>query len=122
VKGEDMLECSKALEHSPEYCKRVALGMPLTQAWEAEKKAAPFGTYIHESARALAPSRARPLGATHWKWWLQGNTAEDNELYAYLKAAIQDYYVWVAAHPTTLLYESPRIAAHAELAREYFSE
>jgi hypothetical protein len=122
IKGEDMLECSKALQRSPEYCSRVALGMPLTQAWDAEKKAAPFGIYIHESARAFAPGRTKPLGGTHWKWWLQRKTAQDDELYAHLKTAIEKHYVWVAAHPTTLLYESGRIAAHADLAREYFAD
>ena len=50
------------------------------------------------------------------------NSAQDNELVKHLKAALEAYYRWARAHPTTLLYEINRMDEHSALLGEYFAE
>jgi len=120
--GNRMLDASVCLRRSAEYSNRIALGIPLSQAFDDEKRAAPFGVYLSECARSFAPPEDEVIGGTHWKWWMLNNTAEDNEVVKFLKQSVEDYYNWAKRHPTTLLYELDRMEAHLNLFKEYISD
>jgi len=119
--GSTLTRTSNCLTDSMDYCKRIALGIPLSQAYDDEKNAAPFGIYLSECARSFSPADDEVLGGTHWEWWRQANSAEDNEIVDFLKSTLEEYYSWAEKHPSTLLYQEDRMRAHLKLAHEYFS-
>lgn len=102
------------------YCQSILLGMPLVQAYEAEKHAPPFGVYIHESARAFAPPNAQPLTSLLFQWWRTDVPAQKVAL-ALLKE-LDDYFEWCRNHTTAMGYAIDRIDVHQRLAREYLQD
>lgn len=120
VKGNSAAQGSTILTGQPNYCSQIIMGMPLIQAYTDERKASPFGLYIHESARAFAPVRSNPITATHWHWWKW--SGDESELAATTLAALNDYYTWADKQATTILYDSERQRHHKSLFTEYFSE
>jgi hypothetical protein len=99
------------------YCDSILLGMPLVQAYAAERLAPPFGIYIHESARAFAPANAEPFTTLFWRWWLKDEVAQQVALR--LHDEIDHYFGWCREHHAEIEYSPDRIDAHHTLAREY---
>ncbi|MFA4969814.1 MAG: hypothetical protein WC540_09290 [Sulfuritalea sp.] len=99
------------------YKDSILLGMPMAQAHQNESLAPPFGLFVHESARAFAPVNASPLHHVWWKWVNPGNAAVWNTL----SQTLQTHYQWCAQRPESILYGRERIAAHADLAEQYFA-
>lgn len=121
-KGRGAIECSPDLKQHRDYCDRILLGMPLSQAYDSEKRAAPFGLYLHESTRAFAPEGSDVLSGTHWKWWKFYNKKGDPQIATELRKKLKPHYEWCRNHVTTLLYEQDSINKHEALANEYFSD
>ncbi|MFH1011923.1 MAG: hypothetical protein V1784_11905 [bacterium] len=121
LKGEGLKKGSDIL-HSNEnecYCDSMLLGMPLSQTYEAAREAAPFGLYVHESARAFAPVDTEVIPYIHWKWWKHSRFSEPG-LIEELKEKLKEHFAWCESHPKTILYDSKSIERHAALAKEYF--
>lgn len=109
------------LNSRPEYARSICLGIPLAQAFDAEKAAAPYGIWIHESARAFAPDGTHPLTGTHWHWWKYQTGPTDLTLVTCLHAQLLEYLDWCKRHSTYLLYDEARITAHRQLVDQYFT-
>jgi hypothetical protein len=121
AKGRSTRQCSGVLDTHQDYSDRVLLGMPLSQAYECERMAPPFGVYLHESSRAFAPSGTSVLSGTLWKWWKFRTQPGDNDVVTELRRVLETHYQWCGRHVATLSYEAEAIHRHHELAREYFS-
>ena len=102
------------------YTDSILLGIPLVQAFVAESSAPPFGIYIHESARSFAPSNQNPISHILWRWWLSDDT--NRKLAEALAQQLKLYYAYCKKFPVGTSYAADRLAAHQELAREYFDE
>ena len=120
VLGRDLRNGSKSLESDADYCERVVLGMPLTQAFDDSRLAAPFGVYVSESARSFGSIST----GVHLRWWCAGIIRDSRlaEVALRLKGALAEYYKWCKAHPTTLGYEPSAIERHEVLMNEYFCD
>jgi hypothetical protein len=124
VTGTGTLACADELKDHTVYAERVFLGPPLTQAYQIEKKTAPFGVGLHETMRSLSV-RTLPLKngttmlGTHWKWWRHG--IEDS-LASDLFKSLKNHYDWCSNHTVVLSYEKADIERHRALVEEYFSD
>jgi hypothetical protein len=123
VKGKSLKQGSDIL-HSSEnesYCDRMLLGMPLSQTYEAARTAAPFGLYVHESARAFAPKGTDVICFIHWQWWkYSGGTSTNKQFIDKLTNKLKCHFDWCEQHATSILYEPDAIKRHKTLAKEYF--
>jgi hypothetical protein len=120
--GDAMIPGAYTLANNPEYTKRITLGIPLSQAYDDEHRAPPFGIYLNESTRAFSAPHDDVFQGVYWKWWSFNNEAADNELVTYLRDSVRAYYKWAERHPATLLYESSRMKEHLALFEEYLGE
>jgi hypothetical protein len=116
ILGRESKEGAEILKES-DYCHQILLGMPLLQAYVAERLAPPFGIYIRESARAFAPTDAEPFRTIFWRWWLIDKVALQVALQ--LPKKIEEYFDWCRNHAAEIEYSVDRIDAHRELARAY---
>ena len=115
-KGRQFTECSTPLKTNADYTERILLGMPLTQANEAQRHAAPFGVCVDDSARAFAPPKSRPIPASHWQWWRHkpGVLPQD------FCGLIERHYDWCEKRAFESGYALERQKAHRALAVSYF--
>jgi hypothetical protein len=122
IKGRSTTQSSLVLGHNSAYCDRVLLGIPLSQAYDCERMAAPFGVYLDESTRAFAPPGADVLTGTHWKWWTFRNQPGDDDIATHLKKSLERHYDWCSRHVTTIQYEAEAIERHRNLVADYFAK
>lgn len=108
---------STTLANNVDYRAQVLLGMPMVQAHLGEVSAPPFGIQVHESARAFAPAGALPLNDRWWSW----DGAQTHATWAALPQALDDYYSWCHARAAKIDYALDRIAAHRQMAQQYFA-
>lgn len=121
-KGSALQTTNNVFNLDPSYAKHIVLGPALSQAYEDEHRAPPFGLYISESARMFAPADTQPLQGVHLNWWNAGNDAKDNELLRHLKLSIHEWFDWAAKHPSSLMYDISSMKEHRTLFDEYFSD
>ncbi len=111
-------EASWTLDGDSAYTASILLGIPVVQALESERKAPPFGVYVHESARAFAPSGEQPLVRVWWPWfsprWI--------ELARALRAELKAYFDWCEDRSQPMEYTKSRIAEHREMAEQYLAD
>jgi hypothetical protein len=119
ITGKETLACANELRENSKHISQVFFGPPLTQAFQIEKKAAPFGVTLHESVRSFAPNKETPMSGTYWKWWKH---PQEDALALELFDSLKKYYRWCLEHTALLSYEKADIERHVELAKEYFSE
>jgi len=119
ITGKETLACAEELRENSVHSNQVFFGAPLTQAFQIEKKAAPFGVALHESVRSFAPNNETPMSGTYWQWWKR---PQEDALALELFDSLKNYYVWCLAHTAMLSYEKVDIERHVELAKEYFSD
>ena len=122
VRGKEVLGCADELRGHEDYAKRILLGMPLTQAYQTERQAAPFGLALHESVRAFAPSGDSVMFGTYWKWWTSHYQAGDDIITSQLFRFLKEHYAWCLKHTISLAYGKDDIERHRILAEEYFSD
>jgi len=96
------------------YAGSILLGMPVVQAHQVERQAPPFGVFVHESARAFAPTGFNPLTFAWWEWFDKGMRMK-------MLKGLQGHYEWCLEHSGSILYEKSRIETHVELAKQYFA-
>lgn len=119
ITGKETLACAAELRENSKQVNQIFFGAPLTQAFQIEKKAAPFGVALHESVRSFAPNKEIPMSGTYWKWWKH---PQENALALELFESLEKYYTWCLAHTAMLAYDKADIERHIELAKEYFSD
>lgn len=103
-----------------DYANGILLGMPLVQAYTAERDAPPFGVFVHESVRAFGHIGQHSISTPLWRWWTKGS--ENSKIAAALLTCLQDYFGWSRSNPVTSGYPADRIEFHRMLAEEYLGE
>jgi hypothetical protein len=106
------------LKENPLIRDSVLLGLPLAQAYQAEREAPPFGIAAHSSARAFAPEGDEPFRFIWLDWF---RWSEPRVEPTRLRKCLSDYYDWQKAHHNMTGYDPERIKHHSELAEEYFT-
>ena len=103
--------------HSP-IRDSILLGLPMAQAYRAERDAPPFAIAAHSSARAFAPDGDEPYRFIWLNWFRAAQPRVDpHQLLERLNA----YYDWQKAHSNMTGYAVERIEHHRKLAAEYFT-
>jgi hypothetical protein len=97
------------------YKSSILIGLPMVQAHLSERKAPPFGLFVHESARSFAPAGSAPLHFSWWKW-----TQQNNQRWNSLYVELVDYYEKCRSHAMPIEYEEVRIDLHEKMAKQYF--
>lgn len=108
-------ETNYLLDENRAYRDSVLLGMPMIQAIEGEKRAPPYGVFIHESARAFAPIGDLPFHHLWWHWTIP----DWRDLGKELNDELIHYFEWASSHALAIEYDKGRIEAHREMARQY---
>jgi hypothetical protein len=119
ILGQECKQGSPVLGES-DYANSILLGMPLVQAYTAERDAPPFGIYVHESVRAFGHIREHPINTPLWRWW--GRNSDCARIAAALLPSLQDYFAWSRSNPVTSGYLADRIDVHRVLVDEYLGE
>jgi hypothetical protein len=108
-------EVTTDFTQNTEYRNSLMIGIPMIQAYECEHKAAPFGIFIHESARAFAPAGQLPFTQKWWHWfWKLSDFKPDS-----FRKDLKKYFDWLDSHKIELDYDPKK---HREMADEYFLE
>jgi len=97
----------------------MLLGLPMAQAYGAERLAPPFGVCVHESARAIAPPGDRPFRFIWLDWYKHSDPAVDP---GDLLASLHGYFNWQEQHCNMTGYALDRIAHHRQLADEFLTD
>lgn len=106
---------SRQLASKDWYRNSILLGMPMVQAHLCESKAPPFGIFVHESARALAPVNETPLHELWWRW-----AEHEDSLWTQVGTALDKHLEWCEKRALPLEYSEDRIKAHRGMAKQYF--
>ena len=116
IHGRDVHDsASRELAREVAYRNSILLGMPVVQAHSNESQAPPFGIFVHESARALAPTGENPLHEVWWRW-----ARYNDPTWIALGANLQQHLVWCEERSMPLNYPKDRIAAHRNMVEQYF--
>ena len=79
-------EVSPVMASRVGYKQHLLFGMPMIQAFNAEKNAPPFGIYIHESARTV-----KGLQGRYFFWRRDEAISENADLLTQLKEALLEF-------------------------------
>lgn len=91
---------------------KLLVGLPLIQAFQAEKKSPPFGLYVHESARD---------GFSYlWHEWWGKNYHEEQAVARKLFKGLNEYFEWAEKMSSRIPYPIDKIRRHKEMSEEYF--
>ena len=101
---------SKEISADDDYKKNLLFGLPMIQAFNSEKKAPPFGVFIHESAR-----RRGCLQGRYYQWY------KDENLQNELRDNIISYFEWCKQFSNYLELEKEKAHKYSELAQEFFT-
>lgn len=105
--------CHELASH-PDYIGHLLMGMPMIQAYGKESEAAPFGIYIHESARSYDGLQCR-----HFNWWGK-KEGEVKEIISNLALELHKYFDWCSINTHSLKMEPQKITEYKSLVKEYF--
>lgn len=99
----------------------LILGAPVTQAYNNESKAPPFGIYVHESARSLVPSgeastATTPMEFIWWRWYEDKET-DSEEIYE----SLEDYFEWCGKNNLRIGYDEKDMERHQDMAEQYLN-
>ena len=100
---------------NPAYKSSILIGLPMVQAHLSERKAPPFGLFVHESARSFAPTGSEPLHFSWWKW-----TQQNSQRWTNLYDELIDYFGRCRSHAMPIEYEEARIDLHEKMTKQYF--
>lgn len=97
------------------YKQHLLFGMPMIQAFNAEKQAPPFGIYIHESARTVGGLQGR------YYYWRRDDTLSNNEnLHVVLQNDLISFLKWEKERSYYLELEKTKFEEYEKRAVEYF--
>lgn len=101
-------EVCKEINEDIQYRDTLLLGIPITQAYENEHNAPPFGIYIHESARQFGHLQGR-----YYQWYSDYNTST-------LSEKIKEYFEECNRQAHSINMDRDKIKLYMELQNEYF--
>lgn len=122
VMGGQVIDCADddILRKHSRHTKSVLLGSALTHAYEAERKAPPFGIGLDKSAaniiQEVSPSE------NYLKWWESYERKNDRRLARELYISLKSHYIWCHSKSEKIRYPKDDIRRHENLIDEYFSE
>jgi hypothetical protein len=119
VLGPHLARGSEAFHGHAKYTNGICIGMAMSQAYQAERLAPPFGVFIHESARAFAPGVQDPFEVSLWRWFEESDET-DKRIIPALRLALVDYFEWAKCNHRGILYPPDRLLDHYEMAVEYY--
>lgn len=97
------------------YKQHLLFGMPMIQAFNAEKQAPPFGIYIHESARTVGGLQGR------YYYWRKDVTLSNNEkLHESLRKELISFLKWEKDHSYYLELEKTKFEEYENRVKEYY--
>lgn len=111
------------LTNDKQYRNSLFFGIPISQAQEGERKAPPFGVYIHESARAFGSAKQQFFKSKWWHWFSK-NPNDRNcppRLATDLESELEAHYAWCKEESIYIGYPESRIEEHERYMRQYFS-
>lgn len=117
IPGSSLAIGAPILQQNTRYLGGTAIGMGISHAYEAEGFAAPFGVYIHESARAFAPAAndSYPYRENFWRWF------DDNDALTWaMRRTLLAHFEWLEKNPVAAQYDLEVMRRHRSLAVEYF--
>lgn len=125
--GHDVPEqASIALHERQDIRNQILVGPSMSQAYQTESQAPPFGICLHDSVRLYALRTKKPprYFDKWWKWWSSCATQDfsDGEFLQQLRTSINEYFDYACKHSYTLSYEKSSITKHKEQFAEYFLE
>lgn len=106
---------SNVFQQHHAYKDSILLGMPVVYAVQGEPRAAPFGVFVHDSARDFLFAAERKRSHIWWSWFLPGQ----NQKAQALRGALPDYFSWCEARAGAIDYEESRIRSHRRQADQY---
>lgn len=117
IPGASLAAGAAILRKNKRYLGGTAIGMGISHAFEAESCAPPFGVYIHESARAVAPRTEgnHPYHVNLWRWF-----SEDTALTWAIRRTLLEHFDWLEKNPVAAQYDLEAMRRHKNLAVEYF--
>ena len=98
------------------YKQHLLFGMPMIQAFNAEKQAPPFGIYIHESARTV-----RGLQGRYYFWRRDEALSANKSLHSDLKKELISFLNWEKDHNYYLELEKTKFEGYEGRVIEYFN-
>ena len=111
-------EASKGLlDRHEQQRDSILMGLPMAQAYQAERVAPPYGIAIDDSARAFGPWDDPPYPFIWWDWFHTSDPPLDNRQ---MLDALEDYFGWLTEHTNMTGYNPDRKSHHLGLARELF--
>lgn len=119
--GNDLAAKVAGLKKNNPYTDQLLVGRPLAQAYESEKRAAPFGISIHESALAFGGVGEQPFGGVDYPWLWNKKIVKDSEFGRTLLEGIEEHLHWCEEHSESVMYEKEAIARHLARAKDYFT-
>lgn len=97
------------------YKNNLLMGLPMIQAYSSESSAAPFGVFIHESARLV-----NGLQGSKFRWWSRKDTSADGLIPA-LASSINSYFDWCQDNYLSINMDLTKISRYRNLVSQYFS-
>lgn len=116
--GAQIAKIHADLQSDPTYSSCLALGIAIGQAFEAEKKAPPFGYYVDHTARSTASVNEFPYISAFSRWW---NVRTESRAAQEFGSRVDNYFEYLSARRRELEYSEERLKEHRELAKEYFN-
>lgn len=98
-----------------DYKNSLMLGIAMIHANQVERNAPPFGIFIHDSARSFHSDGEESFRRS---WHIWGKNEKDWEK---LGNNVVDYLNFCEKHALAIGYDSERVSAHKEMAKQYFS-
>jgi hypothetical protein len=122
VMGGQVIDCADddILRNHSRHTKSVLLGSALTHAYEAERKAPPFGIALDKSAVNMA-EEVSP-SENYLKWWESHARKNDRALACELYLSLKSHYMWCYSKSERIRYPKDDIRRHEASIDEYFSE
>ena len=113
---------SKAFELDLGYKNQILLGSAMIDAYEGEREAAPFGIYVHESAKNRFGDRYKGTYSGEWKWFLQKSLKVEESLSEVILNKTISYLDSMRDTNNPLHYDIKKIERHKRLAEQYFGK
>ncbi|MBX3380848.1 MAG: hypothetical protein KF805_12210 [Phycisphaeraceae bacterium] len=119
VEGASMAKGAPELSGNASYSNGLAVGSAISNAYDAERGAPFFGVFVHESARAFAPSGDQPISFALWRW-LNPAVKADATYGKAIGKELEKYFTWVESNAATVLFPVEKLPAYRKLTGEYF--
>lgn len=105
----------------------ILLGKPLYDANSSESNAAPFGIFIHESARrasfkTVSDDSKEGFESAWWRWFLEKPLKEKSKIKDELKNKLDEYFNLCLEEYFELGLDKTKVLIYKDLIKQYFKE